>query len=125
MPLAGGEMLESAAAAEPPRCWNPDVWARADVTRTYELYCPRTVDAELLSAPAKTLFEGLVQGEQLKFRLTPQADAPEHDELRLRLTGAGGSTDQVIAITNVPLSTNTAPTATSATPVVRLKSFWK
>jgi hypothetical protein len=108
-----------AAAAEPPTCWNPEVWARPDVTRTYELYCPRTVDVELVSAPTSTRFEGLVQGERVKFRLTPQADAPEHDELRLRLTGAGGSTDQLIAITNVPVTTNTAPRCDPASAAQR------
>ena len=119
--LLGGLLVSAApaAAAETPRCWNPEVWARPDVTRTYELYCPRTVDVELLSAPTKTLFEGLVQGEQVKFRLTPQADAPEHDELKLRLSGAGGSTDQVIAITNVPLTTNTPPRCDPASAAQR------
>ena len=98
-----------ASAAEAPQCWNTQVWARAEITRTYQLYCPRTDNVEVLSEPRDSLFEGLVQGENVKFRLTPEATAPEHDEFTLRLTGPGGSTDAVVRVHNVPLTRNTPP----------------
>ena len=107
----GGLLLTAlpASAAEAPMCWNPDVWARPGITRTYELYCPRTDDVEVVSQPHDTRFEGLVLNQAVRFRLTPAASAPEHDTLTLRLTGPGGTTDQVVAVTNVPLSVNTPP----------------
>lgn len=79
------------------------------MTRQYELYCPRTDAVELISEPQDSVFSGLVQGEYVRFRLTPAASAPENDEFTLRLTGPGGVTDEVIEVTNVPLSRNTAP----------------
>lgn len=117
-----GVLLAGAApavAAEPPRCWNPEVWARAGVTRTYTLHCPGTEHAEVIAEPRDSRFEGLSQGTTLKFRLTPQAGAPAHDELRLRLTGPGGETEQAIAINNVPLEVNTAPRCRAASNAQR------
>jgi hypothetical protein len=109
----------SASAATPPQCWNPEIWARPGLTRSFSLYCPGTEHVEVVSEPQRSRFEGLVQGETVKFRLTPDADVPEHDELILRLTGPGGSTDQVIAVTNVPLTQNTAPVCQPASVAQR------
>jgi hypothetical protein len=109
--LLGGllALAGPAAAAEPPSCWNTEVWARPGLTREYQLYCPRTERVEVVAEPHGTRFEGLVNGASLKFRLTPDADAPEHDTFTLRLTGPGGSSDEDVRVTNVPLSQNTAP----------------
>jgi hypothetical protein len=107
-----GAVLASAGpapAAEAPRCWNPAVWARPDIARTFELYCPRAERIELVTQPTASRFEGLVRGESFKFRLTPEADAPQRDSFTIRLTGLGGSQEQDIAITNVPLSQNSPP----------------
>ena len=98
-----------AAASDAPQCWNAEVWARPDVARTFELYCPRAERIELVTEPTASRFEGLVRGESFRFRLTPEASAPEHDTFTVRLTGLGGSREQQIAITNVPLDRNTPP----------------
>lgn len=98
-----------ALAVEPPTCWNAEVWARAEVTRTYSLYCPRTERVVVLQEPTASRFEGLVQGESVRFRLTPELGAPERDELVLRLSGAGGDTDLSVVINNVPPTRNTPP----------------
>src|SRR5687768_9078820 len=98
-----------ASAAEAPACWNPEVWARPGMTHSYQLYCPRTERVVVLSEPHNSRFEGLVEGESVKFRLTPDADAPRSDSFTLGLTGPGGTTEQVIAVQNTPLSENTAP----------------
>lgn len=97
------------ASDDPPQCWNAAVWARPELARTFELYCPRAERIELVTEPTASRFEGLVRGEWFKFRLTPEADAPEHDVFTVRLTGLGGSREQEIAITNVPPDRNTAP----------------
>ena len=98
-----------AAASDAPQCWNAAVWARPDIARTFELFCPRAERIELVTEPTASRFEGLVRGESFTFRLTPEAGAPEHDTFTVRLTGLGGSREQEIAITNVPLDRNTPP----------------
>jgi hypothetical protein len=108
--LAGALLTAgSAGAAEAPGCWNAEVWARPGLTRTYELYCQRVDTIEVVAEPHATRLEGLAQGTMLKFRLTPDADAPELDTFTLKLTGPGGSRDETVSIHNVPLSRNTAP----------------
>ncbi len=64
--LAAGLLATAvpASAAEAPQCWNAEVWARAEITRTYQLYCPRTEKVEVMSEPQDSLFEGLVQGDE-------------------------------------------------------------
>ncbi len=101
-----------AAAVDAPACSGTEVWARPGVTRTYTLNCQRTERIELVSGPTASQFEGLDQGDALKFRLTPDTAAPADDELTLRLTGPGGSDDAVVTIHNVPLSVNTPPRCT-------------
>jgi len=94
-----------ASAAAPPACWNASLWARPDTPRTFELYCPRSEHATVAAGPQSARLELLqADGEMLFVRLTPEATAPERDSFTLRLTGPAGAADQVVQITNIPLS---------------------
>ena len=72
--LVLGALLASASpalAADKPSCWNGEVWARPDVTRSYELYCPRTDSVQLLTGPEDSLLEDLAATVRAASRSTP------------------------------------------------------
>jgi hypothetical protein len=99
-----------ASAVSPPTCWNAAVWARPGTARTVELYCPRNEHAEVAAGPESSQLELLrSDGELLQVRLTPTATAPEHETFTLHLSGPAGPADQIVQVTNVPLSRNTPP----------------
>jgi hypothetical protein len=111
--LACGAALATAgpaAAVSPPTCWNAELWARPGSARTVELYCPRNEHAAVSADPASAQLDLLrSDGELIELRLTPAAAAPEHDSFTLHLSGPAGDADQVVQVTSIPLSTNTAP----------------
>jgi hypothetical protein len=105
-----GALAAPAAAGGKPDCWNPEIFGRPGLERSYAMFCQRTDAVELARAPAHGRLTGLAwDGLDATFRYTPDDDAPRMDGFALTVTGPNGTVTQEVSVFNVPLEENSAP----------------
>jgi hypothetical protein len=93
-----------------PKCWEPTVRVRPDVTRAVSVYCYGATRASLVTAPAHVAVSNVtVDYSGLHFDARPEDGAPRWDEAVFEIGGYDGSIQQRVSIEVVPTSENSPP----------------
>jgi hypothetical protein len=103
-----------------PKCGQPTVRTRPDLTREVTVWCDGLTGAKLISPPANAEVSNVAtEWSSLHFDIHAASDAPRWDEAVFELSGHAGSIEQRVAIEVVPNSENSAPVCTGASATQR------